>query len=87
MGHDILGVRRRGRMCKLIYTIVTQIAHFIGGCITAIASVGHPLLSILLFLSFIIYEVNEDWSLSDGAYKDILVYTLGLYIAAIFLLA
>ena len=34
----------------------------------------------MAFLGFMIYELNEDWHLSDQAYKDILDYCVGLYL-------
>ena len=86
MGHNLLRFFRRGRHRRRIYTIICQASHFAAGCITAVTAIRHPLLASLLFGAFIVYEVNEDWHLSDNAYKDIFVYALGLYVTAIFLL-
>ncbi|RLE85889.1 MAG: hypothetical protein DRJ96_03860 [Thermoprotei archaeon] len=86
MGHNLLTFWANERVARVLYSMLCNLSHFLAGCITAIVSTRHPLLSALLFLAFIIYEVNEDWHLSDNAYKDIFVYALGLYVTAIFLL-
>ena len=87
MGHYLLRRFRKGRCKRLIYAIICQLFHFAAGCVTAVTAVKHPSLAALLFGAFIIYEVNEDWHLSNSAYKDIFVYALGLYVTAIFLIA
>jgi len=48
-------------------------------------AIKYPLLAALLFASFIVYELSEDWKLSDGAYRDIFFYALGLYLESIFI--
>jgi len=58
----------------------------VAGFSTALVSMLNSILPILLFVVFIIYELDEDWHLSDEAYRDILEYALGLYIASILLL-
>jgi len=35
---------------------------------------------------FIVYEVDEDWHLSDEAFRDILEFTIGLYITSLVVL-
>ena len=39
-----------------------------------------------MFIVFIIYELNEDWHISDSAFIDILFYAIGLYTAAVILI-
>ncbi len=46
----------------------------------------NSILSILLFITFLVYELDEDWHISDEAYRDILEYAVGLYAASILLL-
>ncbi len=66
--------------------IIYKLIHFIAGFLTALTTYYNNMLSILLFIIFIIYELDEDWHLSDQAFKDILEYAVGLYAAAIILL-
>ena len=57
----------------------TDIAHVIAGVLTSTASFINPTLATLMFIGFIIYELDEDWHLSDEAYQDILEFLIGLY--------
>ncbi|XOB63836.1 hypothetical protein ACMC56_16720 (plasmid) [Campylobacterota bacterium DY0563] len=63
-----------------------RLAHFLAGIITAAASVQGWLLGLLLFSTFIIYELDEDLHLGDLAFVDIRDYALGLYTASLLLL-
>jgi len=58
-----------------ISNILTKIAHIIFGFLTVFAPIH---ISIIMFLTFIIYELDEDWKISDDAYKDIREYGIGL---------
>ncbi len=58
---------------------LTDIVHFLAGLITAHEAQHNPLLTIILYFTFIIYELDEDWHISDQAYHDILEYALALY--------
>lgn len=60
-----------------------QIAHFLAGLLTAHTSFYNPLLSVLMFIIFLIYELDEDWHIKDRAYRDILQYAVGLYLYAV----
>jgi hypothetical protein len=65
-----------------VLNILKQIIHFLAGVLTAYTSFYNIALSILMFIVFVIYELDEDWHIRDQAYKDILVYALGLYMYA-----
>jgi hypothetical protein len=54
--------------------------------LTAFAGVVNPVLAAIMAVIFIIYELDEDWHLSDNAYKDILQYACGLYCAAVMIM-
>ena len=60
--------------------IVAQLAHFFSGVMTVLSVYIHPILAIITFLCFIIYELDEDWHISDGAFKDIRYYGIGLFL-------
>ena len=59
------------------------ILHFPVGVLIAFAVEVSGVLSVLIFLCFIIYEVNEDFHIKDSAFKDILGALLGLFAGAI----
>jgi hypothetical protein len=70
----------RGSVLKQFFC---KIAHFAAGFSTALVSTLNAVLSILLFITFLVYELDEDWHISDEAYRDILEYAVGLYTASI----
>ena len=65
---------------------LAQVFHLLAGVIT-VATIIYlsPVVGTLMFIVFIIYELNEDWHISDSAFIDILFYAIGLYVAALML--
>jgi hypothetical protein len=55
----------------------------VAGFLTAFFSFVNPVAAVMMFLTFIIYELDEDWHLSDKAFRDILEYGIGLYVGAV----
>lgn len=66
---------------------LTDIGHFLGGLITSFTAFLNPVLAAILFICFVIYELDEDWRIRDGAWKDIRVYAIGLFLGAALCLA
>jgi len=66
---------------------LTDIAHIAFGVITAIASKINVVFSILNTILFVLYELNEEWKISDYAYEDIKEFAIGLAIGEVLLLA
>lgn len=62
---------------------LTSLAHVFGGLLTALVSIHNPVLAVLMALTFIIYELDEDWHISDEAFKDIKEFIYGLFIGAL----
>ena len=62
---------------------LTDLAHALLGVLIIVLTKVNPLASILLFISFIIYELDEDWHINDNAYGDILELMLGMVISSI----
>ena len=60
--------------------MITRIIHLSAGIITALAIIEHPIMATIATLLFLIYELDEDWHLSDKAFKDILEFAIGYYI-------
>jgi hypothetical protein len=65
---------------------ITNVAHIVFGIITAIVSKINIIFSILNTILFIIYELNEEWRISDYAYEDIKEFAFGLGIGEVLLL-
>ena len=66
--------------------IFSFLSHFFAGVATSLSILVSPILPPLLFIVFIIYELDEDWHMIDEAYIDIRQYAYGLYLTSIFLL-
>jgi len=60
-----------------------KLAHFLAGLITGITSTFNPVLSVITFIGFIVYEVIEAVDEKDKAWRDIMEYMVGLYASAV----
>lgn len=61
-----------------LYNIVTGLAHYLWGFMISIVSAVMPALAAIMFTGFIIYELDEDWHIKDGAYRDIREMLVGM---------
>jgi hypothetical protein len=66
---------------------LTDIAHVAFGIITAIVSKINIIFSIINTFLFVLYELDEEWRISDYAYEDIREFVVGLTIGEVLLLA
>jgi hypothetical protein len=62
---------------------LTSLAHYLGGFLSGLCSLFNPTLSVLATLLFLVYELDEDWQISDESFSDIREYLLGLFISLI----
>jgi hypothetical protein len=79
----VLKLRYLKKRYKKLYGFLTDLGHMLLGVLIIVLTKVNPLASILLFTSFIIYELNEDWHISDQAYQDILELMVGMVISSI----
>ncbi len=63
-----------------------DLIHVLVGVLTVGLIFIHPVLTVVGALAFIIYQLDEDWSIKDGAWKDIREWMIGYFIAGAFLL-
>ncbi len=56
-------------------------AHYLVGILTAGSIIVSGVLSLIGFLGFLAYELNDDWHLKDEAYLDILEFLIGFFVA------
>lgn len=69
---------------KRALAVLTDLAHIAFGILTVLAAVYvHPVVSAIMFLTFIMYEVDEEWHLEDESYEDIREYGIGLGIGTL----
>jgi len=63
-----------------------NIFHYIAGGITAWSAFVVPMLALCLCLSFLIYEVMNDWRKNDNSFKDVLEWDIGIFVVATIML-
>ncbi len=63
-----------------------RLAHFLWGLLTGFMSAVNPLLSCFMLSCFIIYELDEERTIKDPAYQEILQFSLGLLSPAVYFL-
>ena len=66
-------------------SILTFLSHFFAGVITILSTLVNPTISVILFLTFIVYEVTEDWRLNDKSFRDIREFGYGAFLTAVIL--
>jgi hypothetical protein len=64
---------------------LTRIGHALFGFLCALAAQVNATLSIIGFILFLVYELDEEWRLGDEAYEEIAEFLYG-YAAALTLL-
>ena len=58
-------------------------AHYVAGLVTVAGALVSWVLVLVSFGGFIIYELNEDYHLTDQAFRDILEYLIGLNVGIV----
>ncbi len=71
---------------KNIINWLFRLAHFLWGVLTGFMSEVNPLLSCFMLSCFILYELDEERTIRDPAYQEILQFSLGLLSPAIYFL-
>jgi len=66
--------------------IMTTLAHFIFGLLSCLSVIVNPALTVLGVALFIIYEMDEEWRLSDPAYEEIRQFSAGFATGMILLI-
>jgi len=67
-------------------SILTFLSHFFAGVITILSVLVHPVLPIILLFIFTVYEVDEDYHLSDKAFVDIRQFGYGAFLTSLILI-
>ena len=69
-----------------VVDFLEDMAHFTFGLLSALSVVIHPILTVIAFLIFIFYELDQDFRLSDYAYQEIYQYGFGFGLGIVILL-
>lgn len=65
---------------------LTNVAHFAYGLLTILAAQALPVLALVMFFTFLFYELDEELHLNDEAYEALYDYALGLSLGLILFL-
>ncbi|RLF47333.1 MAG: hypothetical protein DRN20_06100 [Thermoplasmata archaeon] len=57
--------------------------HVLFGIATVIAVRVHPILPLIFFLTFVLYELDEEWYIGDHAFEELREYGAGLFLGLI----
>jgi hypothetical protein len=66
---------------------LTKMGHALFGFASTLATLIHPVLPALSAALFLVYELDEEWCLSDEAYEEIREYLYGVAAALLLMLA
>ena len=66
---------------------LTKIGHAVFGFTSTLAAMINPVFLVTSAALFVIYELDEEWSLSDEAFEEIREYLYGVSAALLLLLA
>ena len=70
----------------LAYRLLCSASHFLAGLLSSLAVAVSPVLTVVGFLVFLIYELDEEWKLNDVAYEEIREYGAGFFLGIAVLL-
>lgn len=69
-----------------IHDVVATLAHFTFGLLSCLSVIVNPVLTVLGVALFVLYELDEDWRLSDPAFEEIRQFSIGFGVGMILLL-
>jgi hypothetical protein len=62
------------------------LAHFFFGLLSSLSVIVSPVLTVISFLIFLSYELDEQWRISDTGYIEIMQFGFGFGLGMIILL-
>jgi len=69
-------------MKDIFYTL----AHVTFGFLASVSVLISPILTVINFLIFLIYELDEEWNISDEAYQELREYGFGFGLGTVVML-
>jgi len=70
----------------MIRDILFSLAHIIFGFLGSISVLINPILCVINFLIFLVYELDQDWRLHDYAYEELREYGFGFGLGVVVML-
>jgi len=69
-----------------IIDVLEDLAHFTFGLLSSLSVVISPTLTVISFLIFVLYELDQDFRLQDYAYQEFRQFGLGFSVGIIILI-
>jgi len=66
--------------------IIFSLAHITFGFLASVSVLINPVLTVINFLIFLVYEMDQDWRLGDYAYQELREYGFGFGLGIIVML-
>ena len=79
-------LKQKKKIRELLKEIVYKLSHYICGALTVLAVKIHAILSLILFVGFVIYEMDEEKVLKDYAFEELREFLIGFCIMLIIML-
>lgn len=70
-------------MVKLNKKLIYRSAHFVHGYLTALATVKNPIVGLILWATFLIYEYIEFNVKKDKMYPEVMEWLIGYSVGAV----
>ena len=65
---------------KKIIALLKKLAHIFGGFLTGLLSVSNPVLAVIFFIAFLVYEMDEEKVLGDACFEELREFMYGIVI-------
>jgi len=70
----------------MIKDILYTLAHIVFGFLASVSVLISPVLTVVNFLIFLVYELDQEWTISDNAYQELREYGFGFGLGTIVML-
>jgi hypothetical protein len=66
--------------------ILFSLAHITFGFLASVSVLISPVLTVVNFLIFLVYEMDQEWTISDEAYQELREYGFGFGLGVVVML-
>jgi hypothetical protein len=70
----------------VIRDILFSLAHITFGFLASVSVLISPVLTVINFLIFFVYEMDQEWTISDEAYQELREYGFGFGLGVVVML-
>ena len=67
----------------MLRLLTCRLCHVLFGVATVFSADVNPVLPVVFFLTFTLYELDEEWSIGDHAFEEMREYGAGLFLGVL----